>query len=76
VQPGVSRGERAVSCEGKRLRLEAARLMLEESRHTIDQVADATGFSDPWRMRDVFMRAFGLPPHVFRRNARMSSESM
>jgi transcriptional regulator GlxA family with amidase domain len=55
----------------ERLRLEAARLMLENSRHTIDQIAGATGFSDSRRMREAFLRAFGQPPQVFRRSARI-----
>jgi transcriptional regulator GlxA family with amidase domain len=54
----------------ERLRLETARLMLEESRHTIDQIAVATGFSDPRRMREAFLRLFGQPPQAFRRSAR------
>ncbi|WP_168788388.1 GlxA family transcriptional regulator [Paraburkholderia aromaticivorans] len=55
----------------ERLRLEAARLMLEESRHTIDHIAGVTGFSDPRRMREAFVRIFGQPPQAFRRNARV-----
>ncbi|PMS33385.1 hypothetical protein C0Z20_24300 [Trinickia symbiotica] len=54
----------------ERLRLEAARLMLEESRHTIDQIAVASGFSDLRRMREAFVRVFGRPPQSFRRSAR------
>jgi transcriptional regulator GlxA family with amidase domain len=54
----------------ERLRLETARLMLEESRHTVDQIAVATGFSDLRRMREVFLRIFGQPPQAFRRSAR------
>jgi transcriptional regulator GlxA family with amidase domain len=57
----------------ERLRLETARLMLEESRHTIDQIAVATGFSDPRRMREAFLRVFGQPPQAFRRNARIAT---
>ncbi|WP_158915655.1 GlxA family transcriptional regulator [Caulobacter sp. S45] len=52
------------------LRLEAARLMMEQSRHPIDAVAQQTGFADPDRMRRAFLRAFGQPPQVIRRNAR------
>jgi transcriptional regulator GlxA family with amidase domain len=59
----------------ERLRLETARLMLEESRHTIDQIAVATGFSDPRRMREAFLRIFGHPPQAFRRDARMATDS-
>jgi len=52
------------------LRLEAARLQIERSRHSIDQVARQTGFGDPDRMRRAFLRSFGQPPQVIRRNAR------
>ena len=52
------------------LRLEAARLQIERSRHSIDQVAQQTGFGDPDRMRRAFLRSFGQPPQVIRRNAR------
>lgn len=52
------------------LRVEAARVMVEQSRHTIDEIAAETGFSDPERMRRAFLRTFGQPPQVLRRNAR------
>jgi transcriptional regulator GlxA family with amidase domain len=50
------------------LRVEAARLMMEESRHPIDVVASETGFADRERMRRAFLRAFGQPPQAIRRN--------
>ncbi len=53
------------------LRLEAARLMMEQSRHPVDVVASETGFVDPERMRRAFIRAFGQPPQAIRRNARV-----
>ncbi|SHH73854.1 GlxA family transcriptional regulator [Bradyrhizobium erythrophlei] len=52
------------------LRVEAARLMMEQSRHSIDVVARQTGFADRDRMRRAFLRNFGQPPQVIRRNAR------
>ncbi len=52
------------------LRLEAARLMMEQSRHPIDAIARQTGFADRDRMRRAFLRAFGQPPQAIRRNAR------
>lgn len=55
------------------LRLEAARLMMEQSRHPVDIVATETGFADPERMRRAFVRAFGQPPQVIRRNARIEA---
>ena len=52
------------------LRVEAARLMMEQSRHPIDIIARQTGFADRDRMRRSFLRAFGQPPQVIRRSAR------
>ena len=52
------------------LRVEAARLMMERSRHPIEVIAQQTGFADRDRMRRAFLRAFGQPPQVMRRNAR------
>jgi transcriptional regulator GlxA family with amidase domain len=52
------------------LRVEAARLMMEQSRHPIDVIAQQTGFADRDRMRRAFLRTFGQPPQVIRRNAR------
>lgn len=53
------------------LRVEAARLMMEQSRHPIDVVAAETGFADRERMRRAFLRAFGQPPQAIRRNSRL-----
>ncbi|WP_342150059.1 GlxA family transcriptional regulator [Methylorubrum sp. SB2] len=52
------------------LRLDAARTMLEDGRHSLDMVAQETGFADRERMRRAFLRAFGQPPQVIRRNLR------
>jgi transcriptional regulator GlxA family with amidase domain len=52
------------------LRVEAARSLMEQSRHPIDVVARQTGFSDRDHMRRAFLRAFGQPPQVLRRQAR------
>lgn len=51
----------------ERLRIEAARLMLESGDHAIDIIARETGFGDPERMRRAFLRAFGQPPQMMRR---------
>jgi transcriptional regulator GlxA family with amidase domain len=53
------------------LRVETARTMIEDGRHSIDVVAQQTGFGDRERMRRAFLRAFGQPPQVLRRNARL-----
>lgn len=52
------------------LRVEAARLMMEQGRHPLDVVARETGFSDRDQLRRAFLRAFGLPPQAIRRKAR------
>jgi len=49
------------------LRLEAARLMLEQGRHTIESVATETGFGDRDRMRRAFLRVYGQSPQSLRR---------
>jgi transcriptional regulator GlxA family with amidase domain len=54
----------------EKLRIEAARLMIEQSAHSLDEVAQETGFGDRERMRRSFVRAFGQPPGAIRRNAR------
>ncbi len=49
------------------LRLEAARVMMETSRHPIEVVAKETGFGDRERMRQAFLRAFGQPPQAMQK---------
>lgn len=56
----------------EQLRVEAARHMMEEGRHSMEEVARETGFTDRERMRRAFMRAFGQPPQAIRRNTRRS----
>ncbi|MBR1194190.1 GlxA family transcriptional regulator [Bradyrhizobium sp. AUGA SZCCT0274] len=51
----------------ERLRVEAARLMIETTSHPIDVVARETGFGDRERMRQSFLRTFGQPPQAIRR---------
>lgn len=52
------------------LRAEAARALMEQSRHSIDVIARQTGFSDRNQMRRAFLRAYGQPPQVLRRSGR------
>lgn len=51
------------------LRIEAARLLLEQSRISVDAVAVETGFGDRRRMSRAFVRSTGRPPQVVRRLA-------
>ena len=57
---------------GEHLRGEAARLMLEQGRHSMDVIADGVGFADRERMRRAFLRTLGQPPQVIRRFGRAS----
>ncbi|WP_433705899.1 GlxA family transcriptional regulator [Paraburkholderia sacchari] len=54
----------------ERLRLESARLMIEQSRHPLEIIARETGFRDRRHMREAFLRGLGLPPQAIRREAR------
>ncbi|WP_066114548.1 MULTISPECIES: GlxA family transcriptional regulator [Sphingomonadales] len=54
----------------EQMRLEAARLMIEETRHPMDQIAREAGFVDIRRMREAFMRQYGQPPQTLRRLAK------
>jgi transcriptional regulator GlxA family with amidase domain len=52
----------------EKLRVEAARNMLEQTMHSIDTIAVQVGFADRDRMRRAFLRAFALPPQAIRRS--------
>lgn len=54
----------------EQLRLEVARLMVEQTAHSLEVVARETGFRDRRHLREVFMRGFGTPPQAARREAR------
>ncbi|ACB96522.1 GlxA family transcriptional regulator [Beijerinckia indica] len=58
----------------ERLRLEAAKAMLEDGRHALDVIARDTGFADRDRMRRAFLRFYGQPPQSLRRNLRTAQE--
>ncbi|GAA0700031.1 transcriptional regulator GlxA family with amidase domain [Dyella sp. SG562] len=59
------------------LRVEAARLMMEQTRHPIEVIAREVGFADRERMRRAFLRAFGQSPQAMRRHvAGQEGESM
>ena len=55
----------------EQLRIEAARLMLEDGRHSIEDVVRETGFSNRERLRRAFLRTLGQPPQAVRRSARL-----
>lgn len=51
------------------LRLEAAKLMLEQSRLPVEDIARDAGFGNRERMRRAFVRAYGEAPRSIRVNA-------
>lgn len=55
----------------ERLRVDAARPMVEDGRETLDEIAQLVGFREPERMRKAFIRAHGQPPQALRRGAHM-----
>jgi transcriptional regulator GlxA family with amidase domain len=57
----------------EKLRLEAARQSVETTTLSLQQIAADSGFGDPERMRVAFMRAYGQPPMVLRRQNRANS---
>nr|WP_245610173.1 helix-turn-helix domain-containing protein [Tatumella morbirosei] len=50
----------------ERLRLEAARLMIEQTRLPLDVIARESGFRDRRHMRNVFVKGYGIPPQSLR----------
>jgi transcriptional regulator GlxA family with amidase domain len=56
------------------LRVEAARLLMEQTRHPVEVVAREVGFADRERMRRAFLRAFGQSPRILRQRAQELSE--
>jgi transcriptional regulator GlxA family with amidase domain len=52
------------------LRVEAARVLIEQGRHSMDAIAEETGFADRERMRRAFLRTLGQSPQTIRRNAK------
>lgn len=54
----------------EKLRLEAARLMLEQGRVPVEEIARVTGFGDGERMRRSFQRRFGQTPQTLRNSQR------
>ncbi|GAU84681.1 GlxA family transcriptional regulator [Bosea sp. BIWAKO-01] len=54
------------------LRVEAARLLMEQTGHPVEAIAEQTGFADRERMRRAFLRNYGQPPQAIRRNARVA----
>lgn len=54
----------------EKLRLEAARSLIEDGESSIARVASVTGFGDEDRMRRAFLRTLGRPPQALVREAR------
>ena len=57
------------------LRAESARAQIEKTNESIEMIAKSVGFSDPERMRRVFVRSFGNPPQAVRRMSRVEART-
>lgn len=57
------------------LRVEAARVLMKQGRHSMDEIGGETGFADRERMRRAFLRVLGQPPQAVRRHARAASDA-
>jgi transcriptional regulator GlxA family with amidase domain len=44
-------------------------VLIEQGRHTVDAIAEETGFGNRERMRRAFLRTIGQPPQTIRRNS-------
>jgi transcriptional regulator GlxA family with amidase domain len=58
----------------ERLRVEAARQLVETAQLSIERIAAQTGFGDPERLRRAFIRAYGQPPQVLKRAAQLRKD--
>ena len=54
----------------ERLRVEAARILIDAGRLSFDEIAQETGLVDRRRLREAFIRQFGQTPQAFRRAGR------
>lgn len=52
----------------ERLRVEAARVRVEDGSEAVERIARSVGFGDPERMRRAFIRVLGAPPQAVRRD--------
>ena len=54
----------------ERLRVEAARRRLEETRHSLKSIAQECGLGSVGSMRSIFQRVEGIPPGQYRQHFR------
>ncbi|WP_157450049.1 helix-turn-helix domain-containing protein [Bradyrhizobium sp. ARR65] len=69
--------EEAMTTPGRfveRIRVEAARILLETTPLSIQQISHRVGFVNPANMRRAFVRAFQAPPAEYRQNNGLASE--
>jgi transcriptional regulator GlxA family with amidase domain len=59
----------------ERLRIEAARSLIESGMSSMHEVAQKAGFGDIERMRRAFIRLFGAPPSSLRRQRTFLAQS-
>jgi transcriptional regulator GlxA family with amidase domain len=55
----------------EQLRVEAARLMLEDGHHSVEDVVRETGFANRERLRRAFLKTLGQTPQAVRQSGRL-----
>lgn len=60
---------RSIAAEIRRLRILKAKRLLSETGLLVKQVAKESGFGDPIRLHEVFVREVGLSPSAYRERA-------
>ena len=60
---------RSIAAEIRRLRVLKAKRLLSETGLLVKQVAKESGFGDPIRLHEVFVRDVGMAPSVYREKA-------
>ncbi|GEN61469.1 GlxA family transcriptional regulator [Acetobacter nitrogenifigens] len=58
----------------ERLRIEAARVRVQDGSEPVEAIAQAVGFTDPERMRRAFIKHYGMAPQAVRRIARQAGK--
>ena len=60
---------RSIAAEIRRLRILKAKRLLSETALLVKQVAQQSGFGDPIRLHEVFVREVGMAPSAYRERA-------
>jgi LacI family transcriptional regulator len=63
---------RSIAAELRRLRILKAKRLLSETGLLVKQVAHESGFGDPIRLHEVFLREVGMAPGAYRKKTALA----